>query len=394
MKNYFIVIFAALISLLSISAFATTLSPGTFGAVLKENNPEFKEVYRIRVSNVAGGAIETSDNKGASWETVGRVIYPTASVSNNGYTASKWIDDGKIAAVAVNAIHVKTDFNTMEGRGVIFSMLPKDQLQVPSYYNSYLSPDSSIYTDIKAGASIFGGLASPFVGNNVATTDAAGNIYTIGTGFVPKNGDVLVIIVDRPVRYPKEIVFENRFGGLITLKYLNGDEKVIGTVLRPVLGVGRFIGTQYCDVGRIRANHPGVIDISTSPLGKVGGFQIIPSGHGMSDEMITARLLTQWMVVGPPDVKDPSPEGIAPLFKYYLNPVYTQADIDDPDWDKKALERFLVEVKMKDSDSWQPMPSISIDPDLRKPLPAWANDAFRNVTAFRILFPIYEEGGR
>jgi hypothetical protein len=375
----------------TITSFAATVSPGAYEPVFQENNPKFIEVDRIRIFNVVGGTIEVSSDKGASWDRVGSILYPTSSVSNNGYTASKWIEEGKISAVAVNAIHIKTGFNTFEARGIIFSVLPKDQLQVPDYYNSYISPDSSIYTDIKAGTSIFGGVYSPYVGNIVSTSDALENLYPIGLGFVPSIGDVLVVVVNRPARYPKEIVFENRFGGLINLEYLDGEDKVIGVVLRPVMGVGRFLGTQYCDTGRIRANHPGVIDVSTSPLGETGGFQIIPSGHGMSDEMITARLLTQWMVVGPPRVTDPSPEGIAPLFKYFLNPRYLSTDLDDPDWGNKVLQTFLVEVKLKGNDHWQPMPKYSIDPDLRKPLPGWANDAFRNVTHFRILFPILDK---
>ena len=372
------------------AAFASIAESGTFEAVKEENNPEFAEAYRIKLVNVAGGSIEVSSDKGVSWTRVGKVLYPTSSISNNGYTASKWIPDGHVAAVAVNAIHVKTGFNTVEARGVIFSILPKDQLQVPSYYNSYLSPDSSIYTDIKAGTSIFGGEYSPFTGNFVSTADASGKLDHIGPGFVPQIGESIVIVVDRPVKYPKEIVFENRFGGLITLKYLDGEEKIIGVVLKPVMGVGRFIGTQYVDIGRVRANHPGVIDISTSPLNEVGGFQIIPSGHGMSEEMVNARVLTQWMVVGPVSATDRSPEGVAPLFKYFINPRYIPADIMDADWDSKALSRFLVEVKLKGDDSWRVMPSFSLDPDLGKPLPIWANRALENVTEIRILFPVYQ----
>ncbi len=383
--NCLIIFLSVLVS--SSSAFATILQSGVTDVVSEENHPEFVEQCRIRIYDVAGGTIEVSINKGVSWEGVGKVLYPTSMVSNTGYTASRWIEEGEIAAVAVNAIHVKTDYNWADDRGVIFSILPKDQLQVPGYYNSYLSPDSSIYTDISAGQAIFGGEYTPYVGNKVSTQDASGNLYPVQLGFVPKQGDVLVIVVDRPFKYPKEIVFENRFGGLITLEYIDGEKKVIGTVLKPVVGVGRFTGTKYVDLGRIRANHPGVIDVSTSPMGETGGFQIIPAAHGMSDEMVNARLLTQWMVVGPVSATEKSPEGVAPLFKYYLNPRYVPADIMDPDWDAKALERFLVEVKLKGSDAWRPMPSVSVDPD--KPLPAWANKSLEDVTYIRVLFPIF-----
>jgi hypothetical protein len=374
---------------LSAGASAAANWSGSFEAVYKENNPKFVEMSRIRIFNVAGGTIEVSGNKGSTWEKIGSVLYPSDRVSNTGYTASRWIPEGNIAAVAVNAIHIKTDYNFADDRGVIFSLLPKDQLQVPEYYNSYISPDSSIYTDIKAGSLIFGGGHTPYVGNEVSTSDAKGKLTPVELGFEPKLGDVFVIIVNRPRKYPKEIVFENRFGGLITLKYTGGDKKVIGTVLRPVVGIGRFLGTKYAGIGRIRANHPGVLDVSTAPYGEVGGFQIIPAAHGMSDEMLTARMKTQWMVVGPVTATDPSPEGVAPLFKYFVNPRYLHADILDPDWEDKALGRFLVEVKVKDDDAWRAMLNISLDPDLRKALPYWANKAFKNVTHIRVLFPIF-----
>jgi len=90
-------------------------------------------------------------------------------------------------------------------------------------------------------------------------------------------------------KYPSEIEFENRFGGFVTLKYPNGESKVVAQVLKPVEGVGRFGGSLYGNTGRIRANHTGVICIITSPHGQVGGFQILPDNHGMSPEMFNAR---------------------------------------------------------------------------------------------------------
>ncbi|MFH1710623.1 MAG: hypothetical protein ABH860_06145 [bacterium] len=361
---------------------------GISESIAPENRPMMMEMYRIRITNAAGGTIEVSENKGQAWTTLGHVILPTKYVSDQGYTASKWIDDGNTAAAAVNAIHIKTDYNLKDDKGVIFSLVPKE------YYSDdptkRASQEAAVYTDIKAGHSLFGGGYSPFVGNKVLTYDAAGNLYPINSGYIPKISDVLVIIVERPVRYPKEIVFENRFGGLITIKYLDGEKRYIGQVLRPVEGVGRFLGSEYADVGRIRANHAGVICVATSPLGQIGGFQIIPAGHGMSKEMITARTLTQWMVIGPVNALDPSFEGMAPFFKYFLQPRYSENDIEYPDWKKRLLERFLVEVKYKDKEGWQTMPVHYMT--LNRSLPRWAGTAMENVSHIRILFPMYTEG--
>jgi hypothetical protein len=95
------------------------------------------------------------------------------------------------------------------------------------------------------------------------------------------------------------------------------------------------------------------------------------------------------MVIGPVSALDPSFEGMAPFFKYYLQPKYNDDDIEKPDWKKRLLERFLVEVKYRDKEGWQMMPEYYMS--LNKPLPKWANTAMEDVSEIRILFPIYTE---
>jgi hypothetical protein len=351
-----------------------------------ENNPKFDEIIRIKIWNLPGGTVEVSSDEGKSWEPAGKVIYPTVKVNPESYFASRWVPDGKVAATSVNALHIKTSTEA-DGAGVIFSILPREFLKKPKAYRSYLSPDSSIYTDIPAGESIFGGGYAPFVGNVVMLSRPAYPVIPIPRGYVPAIGDKIYILVDRPVDYPKEMVFENRFGGKVSITYFNGVEKVIGEVLKPVAGVGRFEGTKYASAGRIRANHAGVIDVSTSRLGEVGGFQIVPSEHGTGMEYVKAT--TQWMVIGPTNINDPAYEGKAPFFKYFLRPAYASSDLEGEDWDKKLMGRFLVEVKIKGSNKWQPMPVYEFDEYyLTGEIPTWANTALSNVTHLRILFPI------
>jgi len=382
------IIFCACLSIMLASTSYPALQEiGTSEAIAPENRPMMTEMYRIRIINSVDGTIEASENKGQTWINLGHVLIPIKIVSDQGYTASKWIDDGDVAATAVNAIHIKTDYNTADDKGVIFNISPKEYFIADPKLRP--TQEATIYTDIKAGQAIFGGGYSPFVGNKVSTSDANGNLYPVKTGYIPKLGDMIVITVERPSRYPKEIVFENRFGGLITIKYIDGEKRYIGQVLRPIEGVGRFLGSEYADVGRIRANHAGVICIATSPLGQIGGFQIIPAGHGMSKEMITARTLTQWMVIGPTNALDPSFEGMAPFFKYYLQPRYNEDDIEHPDWKKRLLERFLVEVKYRGKEGWQMMPVYQMALD--KQLPKWANTAMEDISHIRILFPVYTE---
>jgi len=362
----------------------------------QENNPKLEESFRIKVWNQPGGTIEVSSDQGKNWLTVGSVIYPSIKTNPEGYAASRWVADGRVAATAVNAIHIKTATEKGTGGGVVFSLLPKEFLVKQKDYNSYLSPTSSIYTNIPAGESIFGGGFAPFVGNKLLLSRPGYTVGMLPAGYVPAVGDKIYIIVERPVAYPKEIVFENRFGGKITIKYPSGGEKVIGEVLRPVVGVGRFDGTRYASAGRIRADHAGVIDVSTSRFGTIGGFQIVPSLHGSN--MKAARELTQWMVIGPclPAGKpaaagEEAYEGKAPFFKYFIKPAYRSSDLSSDDWEKNVMARFLVDAKVKGSDQWQPLPIYEFSEyELTGDVPAWASDALANITYLRILFPVYE----
>ncbi len=363
-----------LISLLLASAQATTLERGLSPAIEQENQPALKEIFRIKIENKTNGEIAVSEDSGETWDLVGRVLYPIDKVNENGYSASKWMEPGRIVATSVNAIHIKAGAATDECR-TIFSLLPREMLLPPRKYRSYLSPNSSIYTDIPAGESVFGGGYSPFVGNRV---------IPLPEDYVPRVGDVFYVVVEQPVELPREMVIENRFGGRITVKYPSGEEKLIGEVLRPVSGIGRFEGSIYADPGRIRANHAGVIDVSVSPHGSLGGFQIVPALHGA--EMTYIRRMTQWMVIGPARADDPSLEGMAPFYRYFIRPNYRADDLEAADWEKRLLERYLVEVRYEGEEGWKPMPVYSLH---RKfPLPHWADRVFDKASYFRILFPV------
>lgn len=373
--------FLPVLWLVAVVGTAAALSP-----LDRENNPEFAEQYRIKVWNSAGGTIEVSPDKGKSWRQVGRVIYPSARTNSDAYAAAAWVPDGKVAATAVNAIHLKVSTEA-DGRGVIFSLLPRELLVKPPGYRSYFNPSSSIYTDIPAGTAIFGGGYAPYVGNIILLSRPGYAIVAWPAGYPPQIDDKIYILVDKPVDYPKEIVLENKKDGAVTITYFNGSARTVGRVVRPVAGVGRFEGTKYASVGRIRANHAGVIDVSTSRLGAIGGFQIVPAQHGAS--LKYPLVSSQWLVIGPLDASGEAYEGRAPFFKYFIKPVYGPEDLSAEAWEEKLLDRFLVEVKLKGSDKWQPLMEWEFnDYFLTGPVPNWANNALREITAIRILFPL------
>jgi hypothetical protein len=348
------------------------------------------EILRLRIVNDAKGEISASFDGGITWQAAGRVVRYTTQVNRNGYTASKWVAPGHVAATAVNAIHVNVGYNRDDDRGVVFSLLPRELLTAPPTYSSFLSPDSSVYTDVPAGQGIFGGGGAPLVGNTVYQQTGAG-IDPLQEGYVPTRGDILMIIVDRPARYPVAAEFENRLGGAVTLVYSDGSRDLLGWVVKPAQGIGRFLGAIYTGVGRIRANHAGVIDISTSPVGNLGGLQIIPFGHALSPEMGNAWKLTQWMIVGPLREGGSLWDGITPLFCQHIRPDYLTDDLYAPDWRTRLLSRFVADVDL--GNGWQPMPALRLSPDPNAPLPPWADNALGKVKRLRVLFPLAERTG-
>ena len=366
---------------------------GPSAEVMAENEAPSHEIARIRIENAPGGVIAVSDDGDGNWRSIGHVLQPAAKVDHRGFTASLWAPSGTVAATAVNAVHIKVAVNEAEDRGIIFSLLPREFAPggKEPFVPEEVTPGAEIDTDIPAGAAIFGGDCSPLVGNPVFV-ERDGALVPLPRDYVPARGDALVISVRRPERYPSQVMFENRFGGFIYLQYPDGSRKTIGEVLRPVLGVGRFPGSLYAAVGRLRANHPGVIDISTSPIGEIGGFQIVPANHAMSPETKYVRRLTQWMVVGPLSALDPSWEGVAPLFLHYLRPKYNAEDLYAADWQERLLGRFLVEVQV--GGKWQAMPNHSLGTSPNAPLPEWAMTALEDVEAIRILFPLPAQAPR
>jgi hypothetical protein len=347
-----------------------------------------REILRIRLVNDRDGAISVSRDQGRSWQAVGRVLRYTTQVNRRAFTAGKWVHPGRVAATAVNAIHINAGHNPEADRGIVFSILPREFLTPPADYRSFLSPDASIYTDLPAGDAIFGGGNAPLVGSGVCLELSTGELLPLWDGYVPHRGDTLIITVARPEPYPVAAAFENREGGRVTLHYGDGSQQQIGWVIRPVRGIGRFAGSRYAAIGRVRANHAGVVDISTSPPPHLGAFQIIPVGHALSPEMGIAWRLTQWMIVGPAHDGSPLWDSLMPLFHQYLRPDYQADDLYRADWQERLLARFLVEIDT--GGGWRPMPDLRLSPDAAAPLPEWAGSALARVERIRILFPLAE----
>ena len=302
--------------------------PGMYGT------PATRESHRIQIVNRDGGLVALSRDRGKTWTKVGSVVKSNRGIvhwiQDKEFTASDWAPLSSVAATAVNAIHLKFDQAVHASALTIqpVEFLDKEKAKIASY----MAADASIYTDIPAGTKIFAEDA-PLVGDPLELHTRAGDI-PIPKGYVPRQGDIFQIRVLAPVRMPQRIEFENRFGGSVMLYDAEGEPHRIAQVLRPVMGIGRFTGSQYAKNSAVRANHPGVLCIATSKTGEIGGFQIIPSTHASHPDLDYVRASAQWLVVGPVGALQQDLEGTYPIFRGHFRPMrsHTKVRLNNGPW--------------------------------------------------------------
>ena len=251
--------------------------------------------YWIKVVNEKDGEISVSTDEGGSWRTIGHVLVP---IDNNlkkpdkpGFTASDYGMDSSIVATAVNGVHIRV-CKKPEEFSRLFSLLPVEFKYLCSDYKSYKG--TAMITDMDGEEGIFGKDYAPYIGNRVylLQNDA---MDLLPEDYVPHLEDELIIKVippsiEKPIKY---IWIENKINGYVMVVYEDLTIDFVARVLKPVAGVGGFTGTSLAGRNKIRANHPGVICISTSkhfgdvgpdlnpPEGEGGqtGFQVVPFEH-------------------------------------------------------------------------------------------------------------------
>jgi hypothetical protein len=226
------------------------------------------------------------------------------------FTAADWAPVGSVAATAVNAMHIKV---AQARHAVIFSILP-GELGEDGPAGSYRDAAASLLTDLPAGTGIFGPEAAPRIGDSLfLEAFPGGELTPWPEGRPPRIGDRIVVLCQRPLASPDYVEVENSWGGLVTA--VRGQSReVMARVYRPLGGVGRFGGTVFQGPGKIRANHPGVLCVSTSPAGELGGFQLVPAFHANAPTLTYVKATTAYLVVGPANLEDPGLEGRGPLF--------------------------------------------------------------------------------
>ncbi len=414
---------AGLLLWLAVPLFAQTVPPG------------YHEDLRLEVTNTAGAVYRVSRDGGQTWLEIGKVLTAAGKINPRGYRAASWVPDSSVAATAVNAIHLKIGPDPKTGRAHMLSLVPQGKIEGDAL------PQAAIVLGTPSGLGVFGGLG-PTVGSPVLLQRAGsgeGGLesppYTEGwerlpPDWVPAPGDKLLVVRMVPDRALRYLDLENVFGGRIVATYSEGAPEIVGTVFSPVTGIGRFEGTRDADAGRLRANHAGVLDVSTSPYGEVGGFQIIPWDHANDSEMNYVRTNHQWMVVGPVNMAEGSSESKPPLFWGNLYPSWRPDDLDHEDWFARLLSRCMVLCQrapgavtqtagpggivpdwheMSLADEWELLPAIAFSQqappdsprppggrlwllheptDPHKPLPPVAGNCLADVVALRISLPM------
>ena len=325
-------------------------------------------LYEIKIPMEPGQDVTVRSTDGST-AVIGQVVALPQTTRWPSYSASAWGTPGEVCASAVNAVHMLVSVEKEKGRTL--SIIPRETIAPAA------GPGASVVISSTAGNGIFGAWAPP-VGSKVSVIkDGTGERYALSPSDLPKKGDTLIITVQKLDHgYMAEI--ENRPGGRVT-EWSKDGYHIIGRVIRPLAGTGRFEGTLFQKTGALRANHCGVMDFSSSQRGKIGGFQIIPWDHALlSKEMQGSWDMTQWMIIGPVDGKAMM-GGTFPLFKGVLVSGPSEGELLWDVWSTYGRRSLI--LARRNGGPWKKFPEVSGRNDY----------ALKDVTHLKIYFPFTDE---
>jgi hypothetical protein len=307
-------------------------------------------MFTIHVPMELGTQAQVIFPDGAALD-MGRVLAVPQKSRHPSFTASKYGIGGQIIATASNAHHIQ--ISVEDGAGRTMSLIPSQTFaNAPGFGASFIVEG--------IGGSGLWGEYSPFVGSPAYIVNQVGVPVLFNNLQIFQFATALEIRVYRPEREIEYFEIENVEGGKAWYRDASGDHQ-FAVVESRVLGTGRFEGTLFQGLGRVRANHPGVICVSTCAKREIGGFQIVPLSHTYSSEMQKTRRMHQYIVLRGVDFEDIA--GQSPFFKGWVRP----GDVDIPDYKTGWVTCRINGV-------WQEMPNIS----------GLSDDTLSNVEAFRI----------
>jgi hypothetical protein len=302
-------------------------------SVYLEENPELL-MFTIHIPMTPGEQAQVIFPDGLRLD-MGKVRATPSKSRYPGFTASKYGLGGQVIATAANAHHIQVSVENGEGRTI--SIIPAGTFVAAS------GLDTSFVIEGVGGAGLWGKYA-PYVSSPVYIVNPAGVPVLFNNINLFKFASALEIRVYRPASAIDYIEIENKPGGLAWHHDSNGDHQ-FAVVESGVGGTGRFEGTLYQGLGKVRANHPGVICVSTTERGDIGGFQIVPLSHTYSKEMQKTRGMSQYIVLRGLDFEDLT--GQAPFFRGHIRP----GDADDEDYNTGV-------VKCRIGGEWRDMPLV------------------------------------
>ena len=307
--------------------------------------------FIIRIPLVVGNRVAVI-KRGTTIE-LGEVHELPKRSKHPSFTASAYGVGGRVVATAANAHHLLLSVEGGAGRTI--SLVPMETFTPTS------SAESSITVEGKGGVGLWGEFA-PLVGSELFVVFENGAREPFNHMDQLATAVALEIEVSFSTTRVEYLEIENHAGGKAWYRDEFGEDHVFGTVVSPVTGTGRFAGTLYEKVGWVRANHPGVICVSTSPRGVIGGFQIIPMDHTYSKGMTRTREMGQYLILS--GVNGEHLAGAFPFFNGIVRP-----------GDANLIDRTVGKVLAKIQGEWYLFPEMA----------SWTEDSLSHVQSIRIL---------
>ncbi|MDR1650608.1 MAG: hypothetical protein LBR87_02355 [Synergistaceae bacterium] len=291
-------------------------------------------MFKIHVPMTLGEQAQVIFPDGSSLD-MGRVLAVPQKSRHPGFTASKYGLGGQIIATASNAHHIQVSVE--DGTGRTMSLLPSQTFANATGFGT------SFVVEGTGGSGLWGEYA-PFVGSPVYIVNRVGIPVLFNNIQLFQFASALEIRVYRPEHDIEYFEIENVPGGRAWYHDAGGDHQ-FAVVESGAGGTGRFEGTLYQGRGMVRANHPGVICVSTCPKREIGGFQIVPLSHTYSSELQKTRRMSQYIVLRGIGFEDIT--GESPFFKGWVRP-------GDVDSDSRT---GWVSCRIKGR--WQELPNVS-----------------------------------
>lgn len=293
-------------------------------------------MFTIRLPMTPGELAQVVFPDGGTLD-VGRVRAVPTKSRHPAFTASKYGLGGQVIATAANALHLQ--ISVEDGSGRTISVIPAETfVAAPGFGTSFVIEG--------IGGTALWGQYAPYVGSPVYIVNPVGAPVLFNNIGLLQYASAVEIHVYRPEEEIEYLEIENWPGGKAWYHDAEGRDHPFALVEHGVSGTGRFGGTLYQGPGMVRANHPGVICVSTTRKMDIGGFQIVPLSHTYAREMQKSRRMGQYIILRGIDFEDLT--GKVPFFRGEVRP-----------GDSEMPERREGRVLGKTNGEWGPLPEVS-----------------------------------